>query len=122
MIDNYDEAMALIDQIKAHLPLPVYARRELIRSLRDKGIRMKARRRIMVNDALYAGDEGGILCALEPFWDGKEAVMSSITHLDVIPRHPLSKAIKAYQRERKRKLAEQNPDARPSSMTFQPKK
>ncbi len=122
MIDNYEEAMTLIDQIKAHLPLPVYAGRELIRTLRDKGIRMKARRRIMVNDVLYAGDEGGILCALEPFGDEKEAVVSSITHLDVIPRHPLSKSIKAYQRQRKRKLTEQNPDARPSSTTFYPKK
>ncbi len=118
MIDNYAETMALVEKMKAQLPLPIYAGRGLLHSMREHGLHIKARRRIMVIDVLYFGDEGGIMCALEPIEEGKEAYVTSLTHVDITPRHPLAKAIKAYQRERKRKLAEQNPDARPSSMTF----
>ena len=121
MIDNYEETMALIDKIKAQLPLPVYAGRGLIHSMREHGIHIKARRRIMVIDVFYMGDEGGIMCALEPLGEGKEAFLSSLTHVEVA-RHPLAKAIRAYQRDRKRKLAEENPDARPTTTTFYPEK
>ena len=62
----------------------------------------------MIIDVMYSGDEGGILCALDKIGDGKEAYLTSLTHLKVIERHPLAKAMKAYQRGRKKKLAAQH--------------
>ena len=39
MIDNYSEAMALIEQMKEQLPIPVYAGHGLMRMMRDPEVR-----------------------------------------------------------------------------------
>jgi len=73
--------------------------------MRDRGLSIRARRRLMIIEVFYGGDEGGIMCALDKIGEGNEALVSSLTHLKVVARHPLAKAMKAYQQERKKKLA-----------------
>ena len=52
----------------------------------------------------------------------KEALLVSITHLRIDPRHPLAREIRAYQKERTRKLAQSGEPRRSSSYTIRPRK
>ena len=107
MIDDYVTTMALIEQMKAQLPIPVYGSKNFIRSMRKQGVMITERQQIQIEEVLYGGDEGGILCKLKGIGGADTAFICSLTHLEVQKQHPLAEAIKAYQRERKRKLARQ---------------
>jgi len=107
MIDDYEKAMELIEEMKAHSPIPVRAGPQLIQVLRNKGIHIKAKHPLAVEQVHYLGDEGGIVCGLAGMGQGKDAYVCSLTQLKVDDRHPLAKKIRAYQRERKKRLAQQ---------------
>jgi hypothetical protein len=97
----------LIEEMKAYLPIPVRARPQLIQVLRNKGIHIKAKHPLAIEEVLYLGDEGGIMCGLAGMGQGNAAYVCSLTQLKVEDRHPLAKKIRAYQRERKKRLASQ---------------
>ncbi len=121
MIDDYASAMALLEQMKAHVPIPVYPGTGLLRSLKDQGIHLKSRKTIYIQDVLYIGDEGGILCALSGIdEEGKTANLCSLTHVRVNARHPLAKAMKQYQRERTKRLMQQPGYGQTSSFEVTP--
>ena len=104
MIDNYAEAMALIEKMKANLPIAAYAGTALIESLRQRGEKITARQELQIADVLYLGDEGGIACAIFSSGDQKTVTMVSVTHLRISPDHPLAPEIEAYQLGRNQKL------------------
>ena len=58
-----------------------------------------------IEAVFYAGDDGGILCAIKGSGDEKTAVVVSLTHLRIAGNHPIAPDIRAYQLARTQKLA-----------------
>jgi hypothetical protein len=108
MIDDYAKAMEMMEKMKARLPIPVFPKKPLVHTLRDKGSKITSQQMLSIKAVIYLGDEGGIGCDLGMIGNEKEVLMCSLTHLSLNPRHPLAKEIRAYQRERKMKLALQD--------------
>ena len=107
MIDNYEQAIALLEKMKAHLPIPLITTKELVNSLRQNKIEVSNDYTYKIKSVLYIGDEGGICCDVSLPNGSQEAMITSLTHLRVHPRHPLSKEIKGYQKKRIKKLKKQ---------------
>ena len=107
MIDNYQEAMRLVDAMKDWLPMPVYPAKSFVQYLKQENIKIKSDQRLEITDVLYLEDLGGISCSVKlPFKTEKDYVIS-ITHLVPMANHPLRKDIKAYQTNRVKNLAKQ---------------
>jgi hypothetical protein len=104
MIDNPEGVVALMQKLKMHLPIPARGTGGLVRTLRDKGVKFPATRRVQIEDVFYAGDEGGTMCAIKGSGDEKTAVVVSLTHLR-IAGNPIAQDIRAYQLARTQKLA-----------------
>ena len=99
MIDDYQKTMELIKDIEENLPIFAYQTKNLVHSLRDNNDeKIKAKEKLKIDRVLYLGDEGGIGCAIM-IKNAKEALIVSLTHLRIDKRHPLFKAIRAYQLE-----------------------
>ena len=83
MIDNPEKVNSLIALLESRLPLRARVPPLLADSLRERSPGMIVPRECNVAAIHYAGDEGGILCALD-FGDDatKEVHIVSITHLD----------------------------------------
>jgi hypothetical protein len=90
--------------------------------MRDRGVKLARDQELQIHHVVYLGDEGGISCNVTPAPDAKEVLLVSITHLRVSARHPLAKEIRAYQRERTRKLAQSGGSREPFSFTVRPRK
>jgi len=107
MIDNYQEAMRLVDAMKDCLPIPVYPAKSFVQYLKQENIKIKRDQRMEITDVLYLEDLGGISCSVKlPFKTEKDYVIS-ITHLVPMANHPLRKDIKTYQINRVKNLAKQ---------------
>jgi hypothetical protein len=105
MIDNYAQAMALVERMTASVPIPARPTRQLVDLLRSKGASLGADPRLEIKKVFYGGDEGGIMCDVTPESMSGEVVVCSLTHLRVHPKHPLAGEIRAYQETRTRRLA-----------------
>lgn len=98
-IDDAAQVKDLIEKMKAHLPIPVTATKELLRNLKmSKAV-------IKISDVMYMGDEGGIVCLLEIQENDSTANLVSLTHLSFAATHPLAGDVKKYQTARIPKLA-----------------
>ena len=122
MIDDYDKTRELMHRMEAQLPIPARPTGAFFRSMRDKRIKITRDQQLQIKHLVYAGDEGGIMCDVTLSQDAKEALLVSITHLRIDPRHPLAREIRAYQRERTRRLAQAGGPRTPSSFTIRPRK
>jgi hypothetical protein len=119
LIDNYVEAMALIEKMKAQLPISVYPTEAVVHSLRQDNPNITIKQELQVQDVLYLGDEGGIACAI--YLPEKEIVtVTSLTHLRIPADHPLAAEIKAYQTKRTKKLA--GIGGKPARFTVKPRR
>ncbi len=105
VIDDYAKAMELIHKMEAQLPIPARLTNTVVRMLRKQGVKITRGQELQIKRVFYAGDEGGIVCDVTPSQDATDAIVISITHLRVPPRHPLAGEIRAYQRERTRRIA-----------------
>jgi hypothetical protein len=105
MIDNPKQVTALIQKLKAYLPIPAKATDALIRNLRNSSINISPHTHIEIADVMYMGDEGGICCALKVTDQEEVAVVVSLTHLRLLNTNPLSPVVRAYQTLRTKKLA-----------------
>jgi hypothetical protein len=108
MIDDPTTVTALMGQMQAQLPIPANPTGALAAQLRSQGMKIASDRVLFIHRVFYAGDEGGITCDVTPTKDAKTAFVVSLTHLRIAPGHPLARAIRAYQRERVRRLAQQD--------------
>lgn len=88
--------MELIDEMKAHLPIPAYANRDLSRLLIENGLEVTPDRELKIIKLAESGKEGGIAC----FLDFPKNFVVSLTLLKVKPDHPLF----AYQKKRIRSI------------------
>jgi hypothetical protein len=105
MIDNPEKVNSLIALLESRLPLRARVPPLLADSLRERSPGMIVPRECNVAAIHYAGDEGGILCALD-FGDDatKEVPIVSITHLDFQRSEPYARDIEVYQRHRLKKI------------------
>ena len=107
MIDNPGTVARLLEQMEDQLPIPAFPTKEVVRILRRGGVNTSVDRALSITRVFYAGDEGGVCCDVTPS-HAKEVFIVSLTHLRVAPHHPLFPAVRAYQRERVRRLATAN--------------
>ncbi|MBD2576955.1 hypothetical protein [Oscillatoria sp. FACHB-1406] len=103
MIDNYEQAIALLEKMEARLPIPVRATPELLEHLENQGEKYPKSQEFLIDNVHYIGDMGGIICGIDPGND--RAYSISITHLRFSNECDLAEEIRAYQRKRVRKLA-----------------
>jgi hypothetical protein len=92
MIDDLEEAEAVMERMRAALPMPARVSAHALRALRKHSPKMALSRRRDVTGVHYAGDEGGILCDLDfGVRDSKGVHIVSITHLAFDRASPLSR-------------------------------
>ena len=104
MVDDIVEALALVERMRAELPLRAFATKGLRRTLQQTS-KQGFPHEFSVPDVRYLGDEGGIACILDlGLDDAKQVQLVSITHLRFDPRHPLAKEIETYCRRRIKRL------------------
>jgi hypothetical protein len=103
MIDDYDSTRRLLAELGRHLPFEVGLLPELVRHLRSQSPPIDVPLRATVRDLHYAGDEGGIVCILEPR-DGKNSLVVSLTQLMVPASHPAAAEAHRYQKRRLKRL------------------
>jgi len=108
MIDDPTQVTALMQKMKAHLPIPAQATNALVRSLRASAVNIASKRRMQIEKVMYLGDEGGIGCKLKVPGQEDTAVVVSLTHLRLPSTHPLAPDVRAYQIARTKKLAEES--------------
>ena len=106
MIDDPSQVTALMQKMKAHLPIPAQATNALVRSLRASAVKIASKQRMQIENVMYLDDEGGIGCALKVPGQVDTAVVVSLTHLRLPSTHPLAPDVRAYQIARTKKLAE----------------
>jgi hypothetical protein len=116
------QAMELMQKMEEQLPIPVRLDSAVTRMLQGKGLITTRGQEFEIKRVFYLGDEGGIMCDVTPTKDAREAVVVSLTHLLVPAQHPLAQEIRAYQRERVRRIARSGGSAKPSSFTVRPRK
>ena len=108
MIDDPTQVTALMQKMKAHLPIPAQATNALVRTLRASAGNIASKRRMQIEKVMYLGDEGGIGCSLKVPGQEDTAVVVSLTHLRLPSTHPLAPDVRAYQIARTKKLAEES--------------
>ena len=105
MIDDYDQAVALTEKLKAHLPITVYATPKMLKTMEAQGQKCSRNQEFTIEQVFYAGDMGGITCALKPDPSSPVAFATSLTHLRIPDEHPLATEIRTYQKKRTIRLA-----------------
>ena len=106
MLDMPEKTLDLIAAMKAAVPFEVELTPQLLAHLRAENVTTGTPPRQIVREVSYAGDEGGILCHIEP--DGSEKrLVVSLTHLHVRRSLPFAAAVLDYQKHRIKKLKKQ---------------
>ena len=108
MIDNYEQAIALMDKMRNCLPIPIKVTPECLQRMKKEGDKFSIEHIFMIQLVEYAGDEGGIMCVLKADVNDKAVYALSLTHLRIQEDHPLAEEIKNYQRKRVMRLALQD--------------
>jgi hypothetical protein len=104
MIDDVEKSVALVERMRAELPMRAFTTIELQRTLRRSSKR-DFPRQCSVTGIRYMGDEGGIACDLDfGFDDTKNVHIVSITHLRFDRRHSLAREIEGYCKHRIKRL------------------
>lgn len=106
MIDNPSTVARVMQKMEEQLPIPAAPSNQVVRTLRQEGLKISSERVLFIRRVFYLGDEGGISCDVTPAGDGKEAFVVSLTHLRIDPSHPLYRDIRAYQRQQVKRIAE----------------
>lgn len=102
-IDDYGQAMALTEKLKAALPLQVRPGKQLLQAMADEPV--DSQTWLTVDTVMYSGDPGGILMNLQLAGeDGGSVYSTSLTHIVFDPEHALAKEVKDYQRKRIHRL------------------
>jgi hypothetical protein len=106
-IDDYGRAIALTNELKAALPFRVQPGRQLLKAMEGEDVSLTTW--LEVDTVAYSGDMGGIMINLLPSGDRTAQVYSvSLTHVVFDPEHELAAEVRAYQRQRTRRLALQD--------------
>jgi hypothetical protein len=120
-VDNVDEAMKLVKKMEKKLPIIVRPSSALVKSLRRQGINVDRYKPLEIHSVLYMGNEAGIACDITPKGRAKNAVICSLTQLEVLGTDALAEEMRAYQQERIKKLARYPGNDKPISFTVTPR-
>ena len=105
MIDDPAKTDRLVEALEASLPIETRLTASLIQTLSKGSPDVAIPTKCNVVSVVYAGEEGGILCALDIGGPDTQAVhLVSITYLIFERKLPLFSQIDAYQRHRIKKL------------------
>lgn len=107
-IDDPDRVKALMDEMRAHLPISVRPTTALVILAKKQGLGIRRNDSLQIRRVFYPGDEGGIMCDITPGENSKAALVCSLTHLEVVGEDALAREMRAYQQERSRKLGSQD--------------
>ena len=107
-IDDPDRVKALMDEMRAHLPISVRPTTALVMLAKKQGLGIRRNDGLQIRRVFYLGDEGGIMCDITPGENSKAALVCSLTHLEVVGEDALAREMRAYQQERSRKLGSQD--------------
>jgi len=103
-IDDVEKSVALVERMRAALPLRAFTTIGLRKTLRQ-ALKRDFPCQCSVTGIRYMGDEGGIACDLDfGFDDTKNVHIVSITHLRFDRRHPLAREIESYCKHRIKRL------------------
>jgi hypothetical protein len=108
MLDQQEKTLDLIAALKAAVPFEVELTPPLLARLRAENVSSEIAPRQLVREVSYAGDEGGILCHIEPEGTQKRVIVS-LTHVQIRRTLPFSAAALDYQKHRVKKLKRQRP-------------
>ena len=109
MIDNLERTDALIEKMRAALPMHAGLGIELKSLLKEEFPEAAETGQCTITDVIYSGDMGGIMCCLDlSIPDNKQVYVASITHLAFGRGNPLAREIAAYQRRRVKRLRKQH--------------
>jgi hypothetical protein len=103
MLDKPHKTAALLAILDAALPFEAELTSGLMAELTAKQSSERLERRQTVSKVTYMGDEGGIMRCMEP-WDGKNVIVTSITHVRIPAHLPFAAAVADYQKHRIKKL------------------
>ena len=106
MLDNPEKTARLMITLKEAVPFEVELTPSAIALLRAKHIVDNVKTTQTVLHVSYAGDEGGILCHVEPE-ETEKVIIISLTHVRVHRSLPLAAAVFDYQKHRVKKLKKQ---------------
>ena len=106
MLDKPEKTYQLLAALRAAAPFEVELTTSVIAHLRAQQVAVVAKPRQIVTEISYAGDEGGIVCHLEPE-EGHNALILSLTHVRVGRALPFAAAVFDYQKHRVKKLKKQ---------------
>jgi hypothetical protein len=120
-VDNVHEAMKLLEKMKKHLPITVRPSSALVKMLRKQGVNVDRYKPLEIHSVLYMGNEAGIVCDITPKGRKKNAVICSLTQLEVMRTDALAEEMRAYQKERIKNLARFPGNERPMSFTVTPR-
>ena len=105
MIDDAEKTQELLSKLTEQLPITAYPGKELMKMMQSSGELADEKKQLEIEQVMYGGDEGGILCALKAWENSKQAYVVSLTHLKIPREHPLGNEIRAYQKQRTLRLA-----------------
>ncbi len=106
MIDNPATVVMLIDRMESQLPIPAAPMGQLARVLGDQGVKINTESAVLTKRVFYLADMGSMSCEMTATRGAGAAHVVSLNHLRIGPDQPLYHDIWAYQRNRKRRLAE----------------
>ena len=109
-VDNVKDAEKLVAKMQANLPIMVRAGKDMLKLLRKQGLPISDRQTLSIKSVFYGGNEMGIACDITPSGKQKQAVVCSLTQLEIVSKTPLADEIRTYQERRRKKLA-QLPDS-----------
>ena len=105
MIDDLNKTMKLVEKLSAQVPITAYPGTVFLEMMKSNGEDSEENQQLEIERIIYGGDEGGILCALRPWSNSKQAYVVSITHLKFPRENPLWREIRMYQKQRTIKLS-----------------
>ena len=107
MLDNPEKTARLIAALKSAAPFQVALMPDLIDHLASQQKPVVVKPLETVSDVSYLGDEGGIVCHIQP-GEADNVIIVSLTHVRVVSRtFLLASAVLDYQKHRVKKLKKQ---------------
>ncbi len=107
MLDKPEKTARLLETLRSAVPFEVTITPQVIFLLARQQNPVVVNVTEMVKDVSYAGDEGGILCHIQPA-ETKSVIVTSLTHVRVARSQPFAAAVVDYQKHRVKKLRKQN--------------
>ena len=106
MLDNPEKTARLIAALKSAAPFEVALMPDLIDHLASQQKPVVVKPLETVSDVSYLGDEGGIVCHIQP-GEADNVIIVSLTHVRVPRAFLLATAVLDYQKHRVKKLKKQ---------------